>query len=103
MSKRIHIGELIKKRVQELGMNNTEFSRLINCHRTNINNIYKQESIDVMRLQKICEVLHYNFFQFYENDFEQPGEKLYKQVKLTQDEIEQSKKNGELFIVLQIT
>lgn len=44
---------------------NSQFANLINCQRTNVNNIYKQETVDVARLQKISEVLYVDFFKYY--------------------------------------
>ena len=35
----MHIGAQIQKRVKELGLTNSQFANLINCHRTNVNNI----------------------------------------------------------------
>ena len=42
----MHIGAQIQKRVKELGLTNSQFANLINCHRTNVNNIYKSETLD---------------------------------------------------------
>lgn len=65
MGVKVHIGELICQRVKELRITNSQFANLINCHRTNVNNIYKQETIDVLKLQKISMVLQFDFFQYY--------------------------------------
>lgn len=89
----LHIGELIHKRVQELNLTNSQFANLINCHRTNVNNIYKQETIDVAKLQKISEVLHVDFFKYYVADSSIADEVILKRVELSHDELEKLSKS----------
>lgn len=61
----IHIGNLIKKRVEEKGMNKSEFARRINTTSQNVHGIFKRKSIDTALLQKISEVLEFDFFQYF--------------------------------------
>lgn len=65
MSKPIHIGQMIRKRLAEVGMTNSEFSRRIDTSPQNIYGIFKRESCDTLLLQKIGKVLNYDFFQHY--------------------------------------
>ncbi|WP_419544825.1 helix-turn-helix domain-containing protein [Odoribacter laneus] len=92
MKAKLHIGELIHKRVQELKLTNSQFAKLINCHRTNVNNIYKQETIDVAKLQKISEVLHVDFFKYYIADgaysLLSDNEVISKRIEFSQEELE---------------
>ncbi|MDR0829534.1 MAG: helix-turn-helix domain-containing protein [Prevotellaceae bacterium] len=56
-----HIGEFIEQKVSELGMSKTEFARLINCSRSNIYYIFQCKSINFDKLQKISDVLNFDF------------------------------------------
>jgi hypothetical protein len=62
---RLHIGELIKKRVDELGMTDAGFGRKINVSRQNAQNIYTRQSIDSEMLALISDVLELDFFSYY--------------------------------------
>ena len=58
---KVFIGEVIKRRVDELGMSHSEFARRINCSRTSLYNLFAKKSIDVDLLLLISEVLDYDF------------------------------------------
>lgn len=62
---RIHIGELIQKRMKELGMTRSELARRIGTSSQNLGKIIKRSSIDTQRLFKISEALKTDFFQYY--------------------------------------
>lgn len=64
----VHIGKLIKLRVEQLGMNQSEFARRMNRTPQAIQWWYKRETIDTGLLQQISKELHYNFFKFYIDD-----------------------------------
>lgn len=97
MKIKLHIGELIHKRVQELNLTNSQFASLINCHRTNVNNIYKQATIDVAKLQKISEVLHVDFFKYYVADYSyfssSDKDFILKRIEFSQEELDKLSKN----------
>ena len=59
--KDIHIGDIIKQKVEESPMTVTKFADRINCERTTVYHIFKQKSIDIDKLIKISEVLNYDF------------------------------------------
>jgi len=63
--KDIHVGNLIKLRLIQLGMTKAEFSRRINKTPQNINDLLKRSSIDTGLLQTISTVLNYNFFKVF--------------------------------------
>ena len=64
--KDIHIGPIIKQKVEENSMTIKEFAEKINCERSTVYHIFKQKSIDIERLIKISEVLNYDFiFEVY--------------------------------------
>ena len=60
-NQKVFIGEVIKRRVDELGMSHSEFARRINCSRTSLYNLFAKKSIDVDLLLLISEVLDYDF------------------------------------------
>ena len=60
-SSKIFIGELIRKRVDELHIPYAEFARRINCSRTSLYNLFTKKSIDTELLITISEVLEYDF------------------------------------------
>ena len=60
-NQKVFIGEVIKRRVDELGMSHSEFARRINCSRTSLYNLFAKKSIDIDLLLLISEVLDYDF------------------------------------------
>lgn len=59
----IHIGSLIKEKVEERGLSISDFARLLHYERTNIYKIFKRRSIDVDLLIRISHVLEYDFLR----------------------------------------
>lgn len=62
---KIHIGEKIKQRAEELRIGPTELGEMINTSKQNITSIYKREYIDTELLQKISKALKFDFFSYY--------------------------------------
>lgn len=60
-TKNIHIGSLIKQKLEDSSLTISQFAARINCDRTTVYDIFKRKSVDVERLLLISEVLHYNF------------------------------------------
>lgn len=60
--KNVHIGEIIKMKVEEKGLTISDFAELICCSRSNVYNLFKSSSIDLHKLLKISEVLEYDFY-----------------------------------------
>lgn len=61
----IHIGKLIKMRLEQLGMTKAEFARRINKTPQNVHNMIGRESLDTNLLRNISTVLNYNFFKIF--------------------------------------
>ena len=61
----LHIGELIKARLDELGMSQAEFGRRLNMGRQQIYGMLQNRSIDLLKLKEVCTVLNYDFFSYY--------------------------------------
>jgi len=56
-----HIGKLIQAQVKLQKFTNAEFARRLYCDRAAINYLYKQQSIDLLRLLHISKILNYDF------------------------------------------
>ncbi|OFY69428.1 MAG: hypothetical protein A3G23_00715 [Bacteroidetes bacterium RIFCSPLOWO2_12_FULL_37_12] len=61
----IHIGKIIKQRVEEMGMKKTEFARRVNTTPQNVYDIFNRISIDTELLVQIGKILDFNFFEQY--------------------------------------
>lgn len=59
----VHIGSLIKQKVEERGISVSELARRLKCTRPNVYNIFEREAIDTRLLQQISEALSHNFFE----------------------------------------
>lgn len=64
----INIGEAIDRRLKELHMSKTEFSRRLGMPQQNVNRILRDSSIKTDKLAAICDILGYNFFRLYCED-----------------------------------
>lgn len=63
--KEVHIGQAIKKRLEELKMTKSEFGRLIGTPQQHVNRVFERETIETKKLVKISRVLDFNFFALY--------------------------------------
>ncbi len=66
----MHIGQLIKEKVEEQGKTIVWFSQQIPCNRTNVYKIFDKSSIDTRLLLRISTVLRYDFFGEYSKELE---------------------------------
>ncbi len=64
----IHIGQKIRKIVNEQRISVKEFASKINKSRTVVYNIFERKTIDTALLDKIGIALKHNFFQYYINE-----------------------------------
>ena len=64
----IHIGKLIEQKLQERGASKAWLASKLYCHRTNINDIIRRQSIDTEQLLQISKILNCNFFEYYEKE-----------------------------------
>lgn len=73
----IHIGREIERVYQQSGMKLSEFARRINTSSRNIYSIFARKEIKTDQLQKISEVLNFNFFSLFHSEqramAEEPG------------------------------
>jgi transcriptional regulator with XRE-family HTH domain len=61
----LHIGKMIRSRIETSGMNKSEFARRINSTPQNVYSIFKRKSLDTEMLFEISRVLGFDFFQYY--------------------------------------
>ena len=61
----LHIGKLVRKHLEELGMTKSEFARRLDTSPQNIYGIFKRKSLDTELLKNIGSVLNFDFFQYY--------------------------------------
>jgi plasmid maintenance system antidote protein VapI len=79
--KRVNIGEVIMQKVKEKKISSAAFARLISIDRQNIKKlIFEKNSIDTNKLCEICEVLDFDFFQYYKIE-EVCNKKNYNELK----------------------
>lgn len=63
--KEVHIGQEIKKRLEEIKMTKTDFGKLIDVPQQHVNRIFERDTIETKKLVKICQALNFNFFTLY--------------------------------------
>lgn len=63
--KRVNIGLLMEQKMNELGLNKSEFARKIGVPNQNVNRLFEKQSIDTDKLISICESLNVDFFDYY--------------------------------------
>ncbi len=61
----VHVGQAIDKRRIELGLSKSEFGRKIGVPQQHVNRILERETMETVRLVKVCEVLDFNFFALF--------------------------------------
>lgn len=61
--KNIHIGAIIRQKLEESPLSIAEFASRINRTRTTVYDIFNRKSIDIDLLLSISEVLQYNFIE----------------------------------------
>ncbi|MDR1221763.1 MAG: helix-turn-helix domain-containing protein [Tannerella sp.] len=67
--KKIHIDKLIQAKMKAEGRSVTWLAKQLNCDRSNIYKIYRKTTIDTALLSHICELLNFDFFQYYSSSF----------------------------------
>ena len=60
--KDIHVGDIIKQKVEDSSMTVTEFAEKIHCERTTVYDIFERKSIDSELLFRISETLNFDFY-----------------------------------------
>ncbi|MEY8760553.1 helix-turn-helix domain-containing protein [Chryseobacterium tongliaoense] len=61
----IHIGDLISKRVKELGVNEHRICSFLKCTEKEIGEMYRSENLSTKILLRWSKLLEYDFFRIY--------------------------------------
>lgn len=61
----MHVGQIIEQKFQESGIKLSVFAERINTGERNVYSIFKRKDINAGMLQKISEVLDFNFFDLF--------------------------------------
>ena len=65
MKDEIHIGKLIRNKLDENGQSASWLARKVHCDRSNFNKMLKKDHIDTKLLLAISEALNVDFFSYY--------------------------------------
>ena len=60
------IGEIIKQRVEAMGMSKAELARRLHMSPANVHKIFKRSSVDANLLRELSNILDYDFFRHFE-------------------------------------
>ena len=63
--KNIHIGSLIKNRVEECDIQTSRICNFFKCTENEVEKMYQAKSIETENLLGWCKLLEYDFFRFY--------------------------------------
>ena len=65
----LHIGQLIQEQLRKDQRSVGWLARQIPCSRNHVYKIFKKPSLDSALILRISKVMHFNFFQYYTEDF----------------------------------
>lgn len=63
--KNIHIGQIIRQRVLESGIDTDRICKFLNCSEDEISTMYTSKSLDSAVLLRWSKILEYDFFRIY--------------------------------------
>ncbi len=69
MKEQPHIGELIKAQLHRQGHNNEWLALQLSCNIRTVTKIFHKQTIDTHQLMRISEILEYDFFKIYSDNF----------------------------------
>jgi len=70
MNTDIHIGKLIRKKLEEDGRSIAWFAKKLSCDRTNVYKIFETAQINTGQLVRISLILKHNFCSYHYNYIE---------------------------------
>ncbi len=65
MSEDIHIGKLIREKLDKNGQSASWLAKKVHCDRSSFNKLLKKDHIDTKLLLHISKVLNFDFFSYY--------------------------------------
>lgn len=72
----LHIGKLIRKRMEEQQISIVWLAKHLSCSRTNVYKLLNKYSLDTEILAKISKLLDFDFFSLYSEKIQKDKEKL---------------------------
>jgi DNA-binding Xre family transcriptional regulator len=66
---KFHIGKKIREVQKASGIGPGQLAQEIGVTRNVVYNIFKRKDIRTDQLFKVCQSLHHNFFQYYDQEF----------------------------------
>lgn len=72
----LHIGKLIRKRMEEQQISIVWLAKHLSCSRTNVYKLLNKYSLDTEILAKISKLLDFDFFSLYSEEIQKDKEKL---------------------------
>jgi transcriptional regulator with XRE-family HTH domain len=100
----VHIGKLIRRHLEEIGMTKSEFARRLDTSPQNIYGIFKRESCDSKLLFNISKILNINLLEYYHSDkvrtpdsqLASDNERLTKELEISKQENDYLKEINQL-------
>ncbi|SEL30949.1 hypothetical protein [Parapedobacter koreensis] len=89
----IHIGSIIKSYIKDSGLKVKYVADFVNISESNLYDIYRRESIDVVKMIKFSQLFNKNLFLFYLNEepiksmFDEQVSQLHNRVLKLEDEL----------------
>jgi len=80
----VHIGQEIRRVLDESDLSVTDFAKKINKSRGNVYSILTRSSIDTELLSVISNVLQFDFFLLFSSSFSEVKQKIYELEKENQ-------------------
>ena len=68
MALMLHIGKLIRQKMEERHITVVWLAQRLSCSRTNVYKIFDKYSLDTEVLAKISDILEYDFFSLYSEE-----------------------------------
>lgn len=62
---KVHIGNKIKEKVEEMNLTKKDFAEMISRSGTGVHELFRREYIRTDELERISEILNFNFFSYY--------------------------------------
>lgn len=72
----LHIGKLIRKRMEEQQITIVWLAKHLSCSRTNVYKLLNKYSLDTEILAKISKLLDFDFFSLYSEEIRKNKEKI---------------------------
>lgn len=62
MVKQVNIGKIIEEKFNASGLTKRAFAEKIGISQRHLYTLFEKNSVDTAQLQRICEILHFDFF-----------------------------------------